>query len=511
MADIVLSTLNARWAHSALGLRYLRANLGALRERAKILEFEIKADVAAVAEAILAEGPAVVGLGVYIWNVTQMTRLVAELKRRRGEVTVVLGGPEVSYETQEQKICQLADYVVTGEADLAFAELCAKLLAGERPAERVIAAGTPELGRVALPYELYDEKDIAHRVIYVEASRGCPFECDFCLSALDVAVRPFPLEALLGALERLLARGATRFKFVDRTFNVNVRTATAILEFFLAPGSSGSCRVPGLFLHFEVVPDRLPEALKEVIKRFPAGALQFEVGVQTFNEEVAARIHRRQDNAKVEENLRFLRQETGVYVHADLVAGLPGETVESFAAGFDRLLALRPHEIQIELLKRLRGAPIARHDEAWGMRYRVQPPYEIVENSVMDQETLQRLERFARYWDLYFNSRNFAATVGMLWGGAARSPFDAFRALAEWVWEKTGQTHGLALDRQAELLREYLVERIKVEAVAVDRALAADYERCGRRVPKFLREHGGQGGRTPVKAKGLPQRQARSV
>ena len=504
MADIVLSTLNARWAHSALGLRYLLANLGAMRERAKILEFEIKADVGAVAEAILTERPRVVGLGVYIWNVTQATRLVAELRQRsRGDVTIVLGGPEVSYETQGQEICRLADYVVTGEADLAFAELCAKVLAGARPSGKVIVAQPPALERVVLPYELYDEKDIAHRVIYVEASRGCPFSCDFCLSALDVPVRQFPLPALLGAFEGLMVRGAKRFKFVDRTFNVNIASALAILDFFLARWA------PGMFLHFEVVPDRLPGALKDVIRRFPPGALQFEVGVQSFNEEVAARINRRQDNAKVEENLRFLREETGVYVHADLVAGLPGESLESFAAGFNRLLALEPHEIQIELLKRLLGAPIARHDAAFAMRYNAHPPYEIVANAVMDEETVRRLARFARYWDLYFNSRNFAGSAPLLW--SSERPFTAFMDFADWLFAATGQTYGLALDRLAELLREYLVERVKVCAAEVEEALVRDYERCGRAVPKFLREHASQGELARAKQQVLPQRQARTV
>src|SRR4029078_8933745 len=134
------------------------------------------------------------------------------------------------------------------------------------------------------------------------------------------------------------------FKFVDRTFNLNLNISREILRFF------HERYVPGLFLHFEMIPERLPEALREWIRKFPPGALQFEVGIQTFNEEVANRISRRQDNSKIAENFRFLREETGVHIHADLIAGLPGEDLASFAAGFDRLVKLAPQEIQLGIL-----------------------------------------------------------------------------------------------------------------------------------------------------------------
>ena len=147
-----------------------------------------------------------------------------------------------------------------------------------------------------------------------------------------------------------------QFKFVDRTFNLNLATSRALLQFFLDRGR------PGLFAHFEMIPDRLPEPLREVIARFPPGALQFEVGIQTFNPRVAELISRRQDFARLADNLRFLREHTGVHVHADLIVGLPGESLESFGEGFDRLLALGPQEIQVGMLKRLRGTPIVRHD-----------------------------------------------------------------------------------------------------------------------------------------------------
>ena len=195
------------------------------------------------------------------------------------------------------------------------------------PRSTIVSPPLPDFAQLALPYDLYTDEDVAHRVIYVEASRGCPFECEFCLSSLDVPVRNAPLDRFLAAMESLLDRGVQQFKFVDRTFNLNLKTSTSILQFFWERYR------PGLFVHFEMIPDRLPASLREIITKFPPGALQFEVGIQTFNERVAALISRRQDNAKAEENLRWLRAETGVHVHADLIVGLPGEDLESFAGG----------------------------------------------------------------------------------------------------------------------------------------------------------------------------------
>ena len=250
-------------------------------------------------EVLLAREPKIIGFGVYIWNVAPITEVVGMLKRVRPDITIILGGPEVSYEAESQPVVQLADFVITGEADLAFARVCQQLLAGERPTTKIIPADLPEFSQTGVRTDLYDEQDVAHRIIYVEASRGCPFTCEFCLSSLDIPVRQAPLPVLLGHLQRLLTRGVKQFKFVDRTFNLNVNVSKAILDFFLERYQ------PGHFFHFEMVPDRLPEPLREVIAKFPAGALQFEVGIQTFNEEVGALIKRRQNYQRLEDNFRF--------------------------------------------------------------------------------------------------------------------------------------------------------------------------------------------------------------
>jgi radical SAM superfamily enzyme YgiQ (UPF0313 family) len=510
MSDILLTTLNARYIHAAFGLRYLMANLGELQPRAAIVEFDINQRPLEIVEAILGRNPRIVGFGVYIWNVALTTEVVAVLKRLRPGLIVILGGPEVSHETEGQPIVRLADHVILGEADLKFAEVCRALLGdgGQDAASlpKILPAELPLMESLKLPYEFYSDEDLAHRVLYVEASRGCPFTCEFCLSSLDVPVRAVALEPFLAALQRLLDRGALQFKFVDRTFNLNLNTSRAILEFFLERWREG------MFVHFEMVPDRLPEQIREIIAKFPPGALQFEVGIQTFDEATSRNISRRQNVPRLEENLRFLREQTGVHIHADLIAGLPGESLESFARGFDRLVALRPQEIQVGILKRLRGTPIVRHDAEWEMVYSPSPPYEILRNKSLDFGVLQRLRRFARVWDLVANSGRFRETLPLLWTAGEGSPFHAFLAFTDWLAAKLGRLHSVALVVLAENLFVYLTTQLHLPRERAVEAIDRDWRDGVRRERlAFLDAPNGPGSavRPAQPASKGPKRQAR--
>lgn len=506
MSDIILTTLNAKYSHASFGLRYLMANLGELAARATMLEFDINQRPVDIVEAILARSPKIVGLGVYIWNVTPTTEIVAMLKKIAPDLIVIVGGPEVSHEIEEQAICRMADYVITDEADFTLPELLRDLVAQRGRAEKVIRSPPADVKKLALPYHLYDADDIAHRVIYVEASRGCPFTCEFCLSSLDIPLRRFPLETLLPALQDLLDRGVQHFKFVDRTFNLSIKYSLQLLEFFLQRHR------PGLFLHFEMIPDRLPDELKQILTHFPRGTLQFEVGVQTFNLDVAARIKRKQDYDKTCENIEYLLRETGAYIHADLIIGLPGESLESIGTGFDRLVALGPQEIQVNLLKRLRGTPITRHDAEWEMTYSPHPPYELLRNKNLDFPTLQRIRRFARFWDLIANSGRFIKTAPMLWANGA-SAFATVMKFSDWMFAKFSRSHGISLEALAEHLFEFLTNECGYERATLAESLLADLKPGSpREVPKFLREFSAlTPGDKRADAPALPKRQARRL
>ncbi|MBF0219464.1 MAG: DUF4080 domain-containing protein [Gammaproteobacteria bacterium] len=469
---IILTTLNARYSHTAFGLRYLLANMGELTPHTRLLEFTIHQPPEEIVESLLQQQPTVIGLGVYIWNRLQIEAIVTLLKQVAPQTTVVLGGPEISYEFKQSSLFAQCDHLICGMADLAFARLCDDLLHG-RSVSKLINADVPPLDAIQLPYHLYSDRDITQRVIYVEASRGCPFHCEFCLSALDRTAWPFPLAAITSALDKLWQRGARRFKFVDRTFNLNVATTAALLNFFLARLDSDTR------LHFELIPDHLPVALRELISRFPEEVLKFEIGIQSFNPEVQARISRRQDHHKSVANLRWLRQQSHAHLHADLIIGLPGETLDSIASSFNQLLALQPQVIQVGLLKRLRGTPLSRHDSEWQMQYQTTPPYRLLASRTLDFFTLQRLSRFARYRDLIANSGHFFYTLPLRDYGsqpAPASPFQRFLALADWLYQETAQTHQINLKRLFGLLHQYLVSINEChETPAPDHPLQQDY------------------------------------
>ncbi len=488
---VVLTTLNAKYIHASLGLRCLLANMdrhggAGLRAKTALREFTIAQRPQQVVEDLLALNPAVIGLGIYIWNVVETTQVVRLLKALRPDIKLVLGGPEVSHETEAQEICRLADHVITGWGDVSFPKVCRALLDGPQPLMKVIAGEQPPLDALAMPYAEYSATDIAERLLYVEASRGCPFKCEFCLSALDKTAWAFELDAFMAELQALYERGARHFKFVDRTFNLKIDNSARILQFFLDRMSVDAQGQPDIFVHFEVVPDSLPDRLKELIVQFPAGSLQFEVGIQSFNPEVQQRISRKQDNVKTADNLRWLVEHSQAHVHADLIFGLPGETLESFAQGFDKLHALGPHEIQFGILKRLRGTPITRHTQDFAMVYDPQTPYTILQNSTVDFSTLQRIQRFARYWELVGNSGRFAQARALLLqtplaNSQPASAFHAFLQFSDWLWASTGKTHAFAHEKLVDLLFDYLNGPAGLGEAAVRDALLADYLASGAR------------------------------
>lgn len=471
MPEILLSTLNARYNHASLGLRYLFANLDVLQAQSELLEFTIAMRPLDIAEQILAKQPKIIGFGVYIWNVAETTAVLSLLKLLQPQLIIVIGGPEVSYEAEGQIISEQADYVVSGAAEHSFRDLCKQLLAGQLPKEKFIRSALIPLAQLNLPYQAYTDTDLQQRFIYVEASRGCPFKCEFCLSALDKTAYPFELARFLQEMEQLWQRGLRHFKFVDRTFNLKIATTQAILEFFLERLDAET------FLHFELVPDHLPDALKACIQRFPTGSLQFEIGIQTFNPEVQTLISRKQDNAKSIENLRWLRQFSTAHLHTDLIFGLPGEDLASFAQGFDQLVVLRPHEIQVGILKRLRGAPIIRHTESFGLIFNPYPPYNILATDRIDAFTMQQMNRFARYWDLIGNSGRFEHSLGLLLGD---TPFARFWVLSEQLHQRSGQTHQIALPRLFKLVHEIALSDLGL-AEEFTEQLLADYARSGQK------------------------------
>ncbi len=477
---IILTTLNSRYTHSSIGLRYLYANLKELQTNTKILEFSINDALQTIAEKILSHQPDIIGIGVYIWNAREVNELLHIIKKISPKTKVVLGGPEVTHEPFRVNFDE-ADFIVQGEGDKAFYELC-KNIVDENPLQnRIVKMSLPSLKQLFLPYKYYTDDDIKNRYIYVEVSRGCPFECEFCLSSMDEKVRAFDLDEVLSEFEMLWQRGAKAFKFVDRTFNLNIATANKILDFFLS-------KEPPYFAHFEVIPDHFPASLKEKIALFPHGALQLEIGIQTLNLEIANNISRQLKLDKIKENISFLEHETDAHIHLDLIVGLPGESLESFGKNLDELVSLSSCEIQIGILKKLSGTFINRHDIEHGMVYSDIPPYDILKNNQLSFSEIQIMKRFARFWDLTYNSGNFKKSVILLWQD--ESVFRSFYDFSLWIYNQTDSTYKISLQRLGELLFTYLKEIKKHDPKAIAKNMLEDMMKLkGRAIPNYLKPY----------------------
>ncbi len=477
--DIVLSTLNSRYIHCAFGLRYLYANLGDLQAQSLIKEFTIHERPIDIVEKLLALQPRIIGFSVYIWNVTEIHQTVALLKQISPHTIIVLGGPEVSHLPDKPDVVDLADYIIQGAGEVSFKQLCEQILTDRKPLNKVINGEVIALEKLQLPYQFYNEEDLKNRLIYVEASRGCPFKCEFCLSALDKTSKPFELGDFLIEMDKLYQRGARNFKFIDRTFNLKVATSVAILEFFLERMTDD------LYLHFEVIPDNLPDKLKLALTRFPPNSLQFEMGVQTFDPNIQALISRKQNNEKTCENLLWLRENTGAHIHADLIFGLPSDTLDNFAKSFDQLITLKPQEIQLGILKRLRGAPINRHSKEYQMCYSPAPPYTILSTRDIDFNTLQDVNRFARYWDMIANSGRFKNTLPLILGASdtilphsiqSQSAFARFMQLTHAFHDREGSTWKISLARLYKLIYTVLINELETPVKDAQNALSKDFE-----------------------------------
>lgn len=483
--DILLITLNARYSHASLGLRYLKANLHELEDRAEILEFTIQQNKEAMLEEIYQRNPKIVSFGIYIWNFMETTSLIKDLRALMPDVIITIGGPEVSYEYEDTEIYPLVDYLITGWGDVSFCQLAKSLLVEEKPWEtKVIKGIEPPLEEIKLPYYLYNEEDIKHRTVYIEASRGCPFKCEFCLSSLDKTAWRFPLDSFLAAMDDLYVRGLRQYKFVDRTFNLKKDFTLAILDFFLDKLAKNP--EESLFLHFELVPDYLSEELKAKILEFPDGSLQFEIGIQTLNPTTQHLISRKTNLVAAKENISWLSKHTDVHLHVDLIVGLPDEDLESFAEGFNELWSWEPQEIQVGILKRLKGVPIIRHSSEYQYSFSQEPPYSILKNREMPFFEVMEMERFAKFWDSIANSGRFKESLPVILGDL---PFENFRAIAASLSKTFGRAYGIALDRLFKAIYEYLVNVRKLTVDEVRAVMREDFLRTGiKGWPKYLGE-----------------------
>lgn len=425
---IVLATLHSKYVHASLALPCLAAVCNGIDGiEAVIREFTVNEPRAQVLRRLEAERADLVAFSCYIWNVEAVARLAADLKRLRPETVMVAGGPEVSFDSAEFLDRNPAfDCVIRGEGEKTWLSLVTALKGCEKPLQFPTTmpegltfrsggniTSTRDRGQIAILDEIPSPfslglVDTSKPLVYYETSRGCPFSCAFCLSSMEKGVRSFSLDRVRADLSLLMEKGVSTIKLVDRTFNYDAERADEIWKFIMARNRKSR-------FHFEIAADLLTEENLTTLGRAPAGMFRFEIGVQATGRETLERVARKSDTERLFANVQRLVNETGVTVHLDLVAGLPGEDFDGFLGSLQRLFDARPHHIQVEPLKVLKGSPMVGIAAREGYAHSENPPYTVLTTPHLSYEDLGRIEDISRLVDLYYNSGRFTnslATAG---------------------------------------------------------------------------------------------------
>ncbi|WP_163191709.1 B12-binding domain-containing radical SAM protein [Clostridium thermarum] len=432
---VVLIALNAKYVHTNLAVRYLKHFTQDLDYQCTIKEFSINDRLENILENILKEKPDVIGFSCYIWNIDMVEKLSRLIKRVNENIEILYGGPEVSYDSKEFLQSNEGDYVIEGEGEETFREFLQYKL-GQRVLEGIRGLwykdskgqiNTPlhrnliDINQLIFPYR--DEDNFKNKIIYYEASRGCPFRCKYCLSSTIDGVRFRDIEVVKSELSILMKREISLVKFVDRTFNANRGYAREIWN-FLKEQDTDTC------FHFEISADLLTDEDIEILVSAPKGRFQFEIGVQTTNEKVIRNIDRTMNLEKLADNVKKLKAADNIKLHLDLIAGLPEEDFNSFKKSFNEVYSMGPHEIQLGFLKLLKGSLMREEEEKWEMVYSPYPPYEILKNKDISYEELLVLKKIEEMVDKYYNSGNFHNILNYLIPDF-ETAFDFFHKLSE--------------------------------------------------------------------------------
>ena len=432
---ILLTALSAKHIHKSLAPWCLKAYCDTyLPAVCQIIvqEHTINDHIGDIVAEIFEMKPDVAGFSCYIWNIEQVSKAAAMLKQCLPQCIIVLGGPEVSFET-DCSVYSWADYIVQGPGERVFADLLKELAEGNRPRKkRLSSCDAPGPDTLPSPYTAeyfrsFEEGrmcSIANQLVYYESSRGCPFSCTYCLSSTFCGVKELSLERVFSEITALLAQGATCIKFVDRTFNANKGRALKILTYIHSLDTS-------CIFHFEVAADLFTPELLRLVASMPPQRVQFEIGIQSLHPATLAAINRNMDTELALQNIRSLTAFGNCHVHVDLIAGLPFDTIESFARGIDACIETRPHMLQLGFLKLLKGTDIRAASAAYGYIYNDFPPYEVVQNNSLRFEDIIRLKRIEVIVDKFYNSGRFAHAVRYAIDHVFQSAYACFDALAD--------------------------------------------------------------------------------
>lgn len=447
--NVVLSTLNSKFIHSSLALRYLKAYGEAHGQAYDIVEYTINMPVLHILSDITEHDIDVLGFACYIWNIEMTLHVVDMVKAVRPDIKIVLGGPEVSFTADELlERCPNIDYIVQGEGEEAFHALVTALQLGNDGLDPVIpgvrgrrdgsilgsleVVEVSDLSSIPFPYTEEDMEDLEHKIIYYESSRGCPFSCQYCLSGNKNTVRFFPQERTLEELQWFIDHGVKQVKFVDRTFNCAPHHHRPLMEFMRDSDTD-------MNFHLEMEPELMTEWETNILCETPPGRIQIEVGVQSTHKKTLDAINRYNDWPYIQKSIRPIIQAGRTHVHMDLIVGLPHEDFNRFGQSFNDLFSLQPHALQIGFLKLLKGSGVRRMRE---YKYVADPlaPYEVLSTHVLPYDDVRFLKYFEDVFERFYNSERFRTTFGYIGQQLIHGETDAFTYFCDMTraWLKEG-------------------------------------------------------------------------
>lgn len=445
--NTILTTLNAKYIHTNLAIRYLKA---AARPEfdPKIVEFTIKEPTLNIVTDLYQEKPDLVGFSCYIWNIEETIHVIRMLRVVSPQTKIVLGGPEVSYDVHYwlRRLEGLVDFIIMGEGEYSFKQLL-RYFHEELPLDEVPGIAYLQDGQIkihpqpkkidlrelASPYRFEEDREfISKRIQYIETSRGCPFSCQFCLSSIEVGVRYFNREKIKDDIRYLMDNGAKTIKFVDRTFNISRSYAMEMFQFLIDEHK------PGVVFQFEITADIMrPEVIQFLNEHAPEGLFRFEIGVQSTNDYTNELVKRKQNFEKLKRTVTMVKEGGKIDQHLDLIAGLPEENYESFRKTFNDVFEMRPEELQLGFLKLLRGTGLRIEAEKFGYTYVDLAPYEILSNNVLTFDEIIRIKQAEDVLEKYWNAHRMDDTVEYLVTEVFDTPFDFFQNFGTF-WEERG-------------------------------------------------------------------------
>jgi anaerobic magnesium-protoporphyrin IX monomethyl ester cyclase len=468
---VIASTLNAKYIHTNIAIRYLKAYAQPDFD-VELAEYTIKDPVMNIVTDLVRKKPDVIGFSCYIWNIEETIKVIKMIKKIDPSIHIVVGGPEVTYDVADwMNNVKEFDYIVIGEGEETFKQLLTELN-GTMSMENVHGLAFRENGQVRinpqrnkldlrdLPSPFRFEEDIPHlskRVTYIETSRGCPFSCQFCLSSIEVGVRYFDREKIKDDIRYLMKNGAKTLKFVDRTFNISRSYALEMFQFLIDE------HLPGTVFQFEITADIMrPEVIEFLNKEAPAGLFRFEIGVQSTNDYTNELVMRKQNFDKLCRTVTMVKDGGKIDQHLDLIAGLPEEDYDSFKRTFNDVFAMRPEELQLGFLKMLRGTGLRLRAEDHQYTYMDHSPYEILGNNVLSFDDIIRIKQVEDVLEKYWNDHRMDATVEYLVTKVFPTPFDFFQEFGSY-WEQKGWSR---IGHQLEDLFKRLFEFLQSKEIA---------------------------------------------